>query len=392
MNAVSPAQAPTSAQSNTVGAIIGAPVDVTVGTKQSVSVDRSAATIFENAAGPTATEIAKNFKADRAGRAASIIDAVTGGDTPAAEGAEGADASEAPAAEAAADTEAPTPAAVSEQEGASEGADATKEQTRLERIEAAIKRSKGAARFRREQNEALARARSESSAKDAQLAEARRVASRVQSVEQALRDPTQALGLLKQLGMTPEQLAHHVLQENTPEAKIAAEAARLAEVKAELKAIKDQMAAKEAAADLAQRKSAFIKRAGNAEKYPNLVGQPEHALITLGMDVANRARAKYPIEQITDHAILVTLDRMYGKAKPKAAASAASAASAAPGKKAPVTAKAAPTQSGSSKPKPEPPRTLTNGQSSGGFSKPDGFDKLSRSERISRMRAGYSGR
>jgi hypothetical protein len=355
---------------------------VNVGTKQD-AVDRSSPALFEAPKGPTPEQIKGKWLKERHARGATVIDAVTG--QPAAEVATTEAVAEAIEASGESETETSLSDGETSEGGDAplEAADSDLEKSRLQRIEEATRRAKAASRARRTRDAELAQARADNARLRQETSQATSAASRVQMVEQALRDPSQAMNLMKQLGMTPEQLVQHALREGTPEARMEAEANERKALQAELKAIKDAMQAEKQNADFAQKKAEYLKRAGNTDKYPNLAGHPGDALIQLGLDIAQKLKAKYPVEAVTDHAILYNLNRMYAKAAPKTEPAVSSTKASA------ATTKAASKSTGTSKPKPASPQTLTNAQAAGSFAKSADWDKLSRTERISRLREGY---
>ena len=188
--------------------------------------------------------------------------------------------------------------------------------------------------------------------------------------------------------MTPEALAQRVMQAGTPEEKFAALQAQVEAERAERQRLESSLKQREDAArfatNLKAAEDAFVKQASNVERYPNLEGHPRAALLAMGKQVAQDAKAKYlretgAVPEITDKQILTYLNKLYAKSAPKSSPTA-------PSKVATATPSKATKSSGTASPKPASPRTLTGANSAGSFVRPANWESMSRTERVQLMR------
>ena len=355
---------------------------------------------YSHTAGPNPQEIQKQWAADREARKATVLgkvfEAPASTETETAAPDVEADATallaqeEANAAAEAAATKAREEAGPPEPpEGASQGKDPTAEQTRIERVEAAAAKAKADSRRFREQRAHSERTAAHNAQLRQQNAQLQQQAQRAAALEAAIRqDPLKAI---ERFGVTPEILAQRALMAGTPEEKFAVLQQQLeAERSARLNAEKAQQERQQRELHDAGMKSAqdkFVKRAANAERYPNLQGMPSEFLLALGLDVAQKARARYlretgTVPEISDRKILTYLDQKYAKAK---------APSTAAPKAAQATPKAA-KQTGTGSPKPVSPRTVTSSQTTGAsWSRPANFKSLPQAERMKILKKQFPG-
>lgn len=263
------------------------------------------------------------------------------------------------------------------------GKDATAEaesaDARLARIQKAAAKSRSdATRFRQQKDEIarrdadISRMRQQTAALEAQ---ARRSADFERSV---LADPLKAL---EQRGVTPEQLAQRVLLAGTPEEKLALMQQQLEAQQKQFASIEkqraDERALQQFQTKLASAENVFVEMAGNDEKYPNLAGHPRQALLAMGKQIAQEAKAKYLRDYgtdfiPTDRQILGYMNKLYAK---QATAT-----------ETPANPSKAAKPSGKASPKPASPRTMTSGQAAGSFARPTNWDSLSRAQRVAAMR------
>ena len=325
-------------------------------------------------------DIQKKWASDRAARAASVKASVLGGD-PVVE-AEG---------EAAATEEVAVETAALEQEGESEGKDVTKVadsegEDRQKRITEAARKAKAQSARNKQLLADVARRDADMAKMRERTAQLEAAAKRGDALEQSLREnPLQAL---ERLGVTPEALAQRVMLAGTPEEKFAALQAQVEAERAERQRLESSLKQREDAArfatNLKAAEDAFVKQALNVERYPNLEGHPRAALLAMGKQVAQDAKAKYlqktgAVPEITDKQILTYLNKLYAKSAPKSSPTA-------PSKVATATPSKATKSSGTASPKPASPRTLTGANSAGSFVRPANWESMSRTERVQLMR------
>ena len=325
-------------------------------------------------------DIQKKWASDRAARAASVKASVLGGD-PVVE-AEG---------EAAATEEVAVETAALEQEGESEGKDVTKVaesegEDRQKRIAEAARKAKAQSARNKQLLADVARRDADMAKMRERTAQLEAAAKRGDALEQSLREnPLQAL---ERLGVTPEALAQRVMLAGTPEEKFAALQAQVEAERAERQRLESSLKQREDAArfatNLKAAEDAFVKQALNVERYPNLEGHPRAALLAMGKQVAQDAKAKYlretgAVPEITDKQILTYLNKLYAKSAPKSSPTA-------PSKVATATPSKATKSSGTASPKPASPRTLTGANSAGSFVRPANWESMSRTERVQLMR------
>ena len=339
---------------------------------------------------PTPQEIQKKFFADRASRSETIKASLKDPSAPEEETPSEALADSGEPATSEAVEEAVEPAMAEAPDGASEGQDATGEaesdEGRAARVQEAVRRAKSHASKNRQLLKDIARREQEHASLRARTAQLEAQAKQGADLEKYLRE--NPLKALEQLGVTPDAIAQRVLQANTPEEKIAALQSQIESERKERLRVEKTIADREAAAQYQVKMKAaedtFVGLASNAERYPNLQGHPRQALLAMGKQVAQDAKAKYLRETgvapvITDRQILGYLNKLYAKTPAPKEAPAASATSKT---SATGTPKAAAKPSGKASPKPETPRTLTGAHSAGSFVRPANWESLSRTERV----------
>jgi len=220
-----------------------------------------------------------------------------------------AEGAEPPATEASADDG----AAASTAEGTGTGTAAAAEETPLERAKRIARAS--ADDHRRKQARAAQRAREQSENAQAR-AEAAQLRSSLNQVNGRLqRIQSDPLAALREMGVGADELARRAIQAGTPEEKIALiEQARQRDV-AELRQLKQQLAAKEHAELVRAEETRFQKQAGNAKLYPNLTNEHPRAILALAKEIATKGLAQG--KSYSNEEILSYLDRQYGKHKTK---------------------------------------------------------------------------
>ena len=335
-------------------------------------------------------DIQKKWASDRAARAASVKASVLGGD-PVVEAEGEAAATEEVAVEDVATEEVAVETAALEQEGESEGKDVTKVadsegEDRQKRITEAARKAKAQSARNKQLLADVARRDADMAKMRERTAQLEAAAKRGDALEQSLREnPLQAL---ERLGVTPEALAQRVMLAGTPEEKFAALQAQVEAERAERQRLESSLKQREDAArfatNLKAAEDAFVKQALNVERYPNLEGHPRAALLAMGKQVAQDAKAKYlqktgAVPEITDKQILTYLNKLYAKSAPKSSPTA-------PSKVATATPSKATKSSGTASPKPASPRTLTGANSAGSFVRPANWESMSRTERVQLMR------
>jgi hypothetical protein len=187
--------------------------------------------------------------------------------------------------------------------------------------EAADKARKGAAANRKLLEE---RTRLE----DAARYQAQRTAeleSRVQQADALIRGVSQdPLSVLKQLGVTAEQIAQRMAMEGSPEAKIQALEGMIAQERAERQKLVEQQKRREDAARQSQLETDYKLAAQNPKKYPNLDGVHPDFVLSRTRDIVRDLWAKADssgyipamgrrVQDISDHELLSYLDSTYTK-------------------------------------------------------------------------------
>jgi hypothetical protein len=278
----------------------------------------------------------------------------------------------------------PAETATSEQEGEIVGEPAEAEKGRAERIEQAVRKAKASANAARRMKAQIAEQNQMLSAERQRTQQFAQQAQRAQQIEAAFRaDPLKAA---EQFGITPERLAQAVTLANTPEEKFAILQKQVeAERNERLRLQQSIQAEKQARVDEGL-KSAYIKTAGNVEKYPNLKGLPGDTLISLGLEVARKAEESYLRRtgvrvKATDEQILRYLnDKTFAREAPAETPKASATA-------APSKAKSKTT--GTASTKPASPRTVTSSQTAGSFNRPANFGDLPRAQRMAMLRSEF---
>jgi hypothetical protein len=365
--------------------------------------DPKAQVTYTHGPGKTPQQISQDWKNSRLDRAKSVMEKIEGQTTE--EAAEAAREFRPPsleelmakgrerspvAAEHDAQVEGTDDGTVADTEAVPAGKAATGSPTsELERIEKAARAARlGASRDRARRAE-IARVNGELAGMKQRAAQLEAQArSGAEFRQKVLSNP---LNALKEHNLSPEQLVAAAIREGTPEAKFEAMAEMVKRAEERAQKLEESIRAEKDTAARSAVESDFVNAAKAASKsgdprYPNLKGMPKSAILSWGKEVAKESRDWYlknkgVIPEIPDHKILEYMDWQLERAKPKTAA---------PNPKAPAAKtpqKTAP--AGTSKSRPEAPRTTTNSMSSGAPARPDNFANLSRAQRIAKLTEMY---
>lgn len=233
----------------------------------------------------------------------------------------------APEAHSAAAPEAPAPAVEAAQEAPAspEAVAAAEEPSKAQRAkEAADKARKGAAANRKlmEERQRLEQAAQYQAQRTAELE------SRVQQADQLIRSMAQdPVGTLKQLGVTPEQMAQRMAMEGSPEAKIQALEAMIAQERAERQKLVDQQRQREESVRRQQLENDYKQEAQNPKKYPNLATIHPDFILSRTKELIGELQARgHDPRQFSNHDLLSYLDSTYTKAESTPAAPASAPA------------------------------------------------------------------
>ena len=248
------------------------------------------------------------------------------------------------------------------------------EETRMERVNRARAKSRADAARNRQRQSIVSQRDAEMAQLKAQNEQFRQQALMGQQLQDKLsKDP---LAAFKQAGLTTEQLVQRALLEGSPEGQIEALKQLVLSEKGEREKLAKQLTNEKSEISFRQAEETIWVASRNAEKYPNLQGQPKTPFLKLVKQSVSDIQTEYmkkigTVPPLSDSAILRYLNDLYeddGEGDAKAPPGSKATGSSVTGKK---TATAST--------KVSAPRTLTNRLTTA--TRPKNWDSLPRAER-----------
>jgi chromosome segregation ATPase len=150
-------------------------------------------------------------------------------------------------------------------------------------------------------------------------------------------DPVTAM---KQLGVSPEEIAKRMAMDGSPEAQINGLKEQIQAQRAELKRMQDEAQGKQDALRREQLENEYKQEAQNPRKYPNLASvHPDFILAATEKLIQQLARKGYDPRRFSNHDLLQYLDSTYSKNEAKMETQEDTSPSDAPKKTATITNK-----------------------------------------------------